>query len=38
MTKDGVREKVSRDLHRLWDGVLTERLPDDMRRLVEKLK
>jgi hypothetical protein len=38
MTKDGVWEKVSRDLHRLWDSVLFERVPDDLRRLVEKLK
>jgi hypothetical protein len=38
MTKDGVREKVSRDLHRLYDGVLEERVPADLAKLLECLK
>jgi hypothetical protein len=38
MKKDGIREKVSRDLHCLWDHVLTERIPDDLRELVERLR
>jgi hypothetical protein len=38
MTKDGIREKVSRDLHRLYDGVLEERVPEDMVRLLQGLR
>ncbi len=38
MNKDGLREKVSKDLHRLYDYVLHERVPDDLRSLVERLK
>jgi hypothetical protein len=32
------RDKVSRDLHRLWDGVLDEPVPKDMLELLAKLK
>jgi hypothetical protein len=38
MKKDGIAEKVREDLHKLWDHVLTERIPDDLRLLVERLK
>jgi hypothetical protein len=38
MTKDGIAEKVREDLHRLYDHVLTEHVPDELRELVEKLK
>ena len=38
MTKDGIQEKVSRDLHRLYDGVLAERIPDDLKQLVDRLR
>jgi hypothetical protein len=33
-----LREKVSRDLHRLWDGVLEEPVPQDMLDLLARLK
>jgi hypothetical protein len=33
-----LRDKVSRDLHRLWDGVLEEPVPQDMLELLDKLK
>lgn len=38
MKKDGIAEKVREDLHRIYDSVLFERVPDDLRRLVERLK
>jgi hypothetical protein len=38
MTKDGVREKVARDLRRLYGGVLDERIPEDMLETLAKLK
>jgi hypothetical protein len=38
MTKDGLRKKISRDLHRLYDSVLDERIPDELARLLERLK
>jgi hypothetical protein len=37
MTKDGIAEKVSKELHRAWDGVLKEPVPDDIQRLLEAL-
>ena len=37
MTKDGIREKVSRDLHRLYDRVLDEPV-DQFKELLAKLK
>jgi hypothetical protein len=37
MTKDGIRDKLSRELHRAYDRVLHERIPDDIRKLVERL-
>jgi hypothetical protein len=37
VTKDGIREKVSRDLHRLYDDTLTERIPDSLKRLLDRL-
>jgi hypothetical protein len=33
-----LRDKVSRDLHRLWDGVLEEPVPREFKELLEKLK
>jgi hypothetical protein len=33
-----LRDKVSRDLHWLWDGVLEEPVPQDMLELLDKLK
>jgi hypothetical protein len=38
MTKDGIRDLVSRNLRRAYNSVLTERIPDDMRRLIEELR
>lgn len=38
MRKDGTREKFERELREAFQGVLTERIPDDIRALVEKLK
>jgi hypothetical protein len=38
VVKDGLREKVSRDLHQLYAPVLHERIPDDLRELLAKLK
>ena len=38
MRKDGLRDKVSRDLHRLYDGVLEEPLPGDIAKLLRGLK
>jgi hypothetical protein len=38
MTKDGVAEKVKRDLHRLYDSVLDEPLPRRFLELLERLK
>jgi hypothetical protein len=38
MTKDGLREKVSRDLHRLYDGVLAEPVPPEFKELLARLK
>lgn len=38
MTKDGIREKVKRDLHRLFDPVLEERTPEHFKDLLAKLK
>ena len=37
MTKDGIREMVSRNLRRAYDNVLTERIPDEMTELLRKL-
>jgi hypothetical protein len=37
MQKDGIREKVSDMLRRAFNDVLTERIPDDIRKLVERL-
>jgi hypothetical protein len=37
MTKDGIAEKVSNDLHRLYDGVADEPIPADIARLLETL-
>ena len=41
MTKDGVADKqelASKALHHIYDRVLQERIPDDLRALVERLK
>ena len=38
MTKDGIREKVSRDLKALYDAVANEPLPADMEEQLAKLK
>lgn len=38
MRKDGISDMVSRNLKRAYDAVLTERIPDDIRALVEKLR
>lgn len=38
MTKDGIRDKVSRWLRTTYDDVTRERIPDDLRGLIEKLK
>jgi hypothetical protein len=38
MTKDGIAEKVSRDLHRLFDPILKEPIPERFTRLLAKLK
>lgn len=37
MTKDGIREKVSRDLKSLYDRYADERIPDEWRALLAKL-
>jgi hypothetical protein len=37
MTKDGIREKVSRDLHRLYDDITEESIPDELMRLIDRL-
>jgi hypothetical protein len=37
MTKDGIREKVSRDLHRLFDPILNEEIPERFKRLLDRL-
>lgn len=37
MTKDGIREKVGNDLRRAYDHVLNERIPDDIKRLLDRL-
>lgn len=34
---DGIREMVSRNLRRVYDNVLTERIPDEMTELLRKL-
>lgn len=38
MTKDGIREKVSRDLKTLYDGPAQEPVPDWAKELLAKLK
>lgn len=38
MRKDGIHDKVNRWLRNTYDPVLLERIPDDIRALVEKLK
>jgi len=38
MKKDGIADKVSRELHRLFDPVLKEKVPEDLKRLVAQLK
>jgi hypothetical protein len=38
MVKDGIADAVQAALKKLFDPVLTERIPDDMRRLVERLR
>jgi hypothetical protein len=38
MTKDGIADKVQRWLRGMFDDVTRERIPDDLRALVEKLK
>ena len=38
MTKDGIAEKVQRDLKREYDNVTKEALPADWLRLIEDLK
>jgi hypothetical protein len=38
MTKDGLRDKLSRDLHRWYDGVLDEPVPREFKELLSKLK
>ena len=37
MTKDGIADKVSRDLHRLFDPILKEKVPDHLTRLLDQL-
>jgi hypothetical protein len=37
MTKDGIREKVSRDLHKLFEPVLNEEIPERFKRLLDRL-
>lgn len=38
MKKDGISDKVSRWLHKTYDDVTRERVPDELRALVERLK
>lgn len=38
MQKDGIRDMVRDQLKRVYNPVLTERVPDDIRRLVERLR
>ena len=38
MTKDGVKEKVSRDLRALYGRVADEPVPQDMKDVLAKLK
>lgn len=38
MKKDGIAEKVQRDLKQLYDNVTQETLPADWLRLLEHLK
>jgi hypothetical protein len=38
MTKDGIADMVSKLLRQAFDDVTRERIPDDIRELVEKLK
>jgi hypothetical protein len=35
--KHGIREKVKRDLHRLWDAVIDEPVPGSFSELIEQL-
>lgn len=38
MKKDGLADKTSRALHRHYDHVLNEPIPQELRALLEKLK
>lgn len=38
MTKDGIREKVSRDLHKLYDHIIEEGIKPEEQKLLDKLK
>ena len=38
MTKDGIAEKVRRDLKTLFDPILEERIPEHLKRLLSSLK
>jgi hypothetical protein len=38
VTKDGLRDKVGRDLRRLYDDAAEQPVPADMRALLDKLK
>jgi hypothetical protein len=38
VVKDGLREKVTRDLQQLYTPVLHERIPDNLRELIAKLE
>lgn len=37
MIKDGIADKVSRDLHTLFDPILKEKVPGHLKRLLDKL-
>jgi hypothetical protein len=37
MTKDGIHDKISRDLHRAYDHVLEEPVPEELDRLLAEL-
>lgn len=38
MTKDGIADKVSRWLRNTYDDVTKERVPDDLTRLLDRLR
>ena len=38
MTKDGIADKVRRDLHQLFDPIIKEKVPEHLTRLLDALK